>query len=328
MTDTGTPVSGVIFDIKRYAIHDGPGIRTTVFFKGCPLRCRWCHNPESQGPRPEWMLRPERCPEGCEDCLDNCSRLSLHREGGELRWESDTCDFCLACEEACAYEALQLTGRSVSVPELVAEIEKDSIFFDESGGGVTISGGEPLFQPRFLEELLSALKRKGYHLTVDTCGQAEFAVLERIAALADLFLFDLKVMDEETHRRYTGVSNRLILENLTRLCAPGNPVAVRLPLLAGVNDDEENIRALAAFLGRLKGIRRIHLLPYHPGGLEKARRLGEVRLGDVRLGDVRLGEERLGKRRRPERFKTPSRQRLEAIRKTLEQAGFTTQIGG
>lgn len=316
---------GTIFDIKHYAIHDGPGIRTTVFFKGCPLSCDWCHNPESMNPEPEWFLQPERCPPDCSDCVDSCPRSALQRTDEGLQRDPANCTACGACAEACAYEALRLSGRRVSVPELVSEIEKDSIFFEESGGGVTVSGGEPLFQPRFLQALLATLKEQGYHLTVDTCGQADFSVLERVAALTDLFLYDLKVMDEERHRRYTGVSNRLILENLTRLSALGAEVAVRLPLLAGINDDAGNIRALAAFLGRLQGIRGIHLLPYHRGGLEKARRLASGRIGGE---DPAPEGPAVGPSAVKAAFRPPSQQRLEEIHATFIDAGFTTHIGG
>ncbi len=267
-------MTGRVFDIKRFALHDGPGIRTTVFFKGCPLSCQWCHNPEGIGFDRELMLRSGRCAK-CYDCLDACPPGALSKgSAGEIVVDRSKCDLCGRCAEACLSEALEIVGRDVSVPELLAEVEKDRVFYDQSGGGVTFSGGEPLLQPEFLAEALAALRARGLRTAVDTSGFAPPAVLERIASLTDLVLFDLKVLDGAKHLETTGVGNALILENLRRLAGGPTPVWIRIPFIPGVNDDEAAIGRTAEFLASLGSIRRVHVLPYHRGGVAKSGRIG------------------------------------------------------
>jgi pyruvate formate lyase activating enzyme len=219
-------MKGIIFSFKRFSVHDGPGIRQTVFFKGCPLTCRWCHNPESQDIKSEKALR--------KNILDGI-----------------------------AYEQEETIGKLMTVPEIMDEIAKDSIFYDESGGGVTFSGGEPLMQHHFLDELLTACKSAGIHTAVDTTGYASKKVFQKIADKANMFLYDLKHLDDEAHKKYTGVSNKPILENLKYLNDIKKKVIVRFPVIPGINDTEENISAMKEFLGPLKNIREISLLPYH-----------------------------------------------------------------
>jgi len=204
-------IRGTIFDIKKYAIHDGPGIRTTVFFKGCPLRCRWCHNPEGQSSKPEMFVRPSRCLKECSECLSVCEREAISRTEISPVIDRERCNSCGKCAEVCPAEAIEVVGRQMSVQEVMAEVEKDMIFHDESGGGVTFSGGEPLLQPVFLSTLLEKSKEKDIHTTVDTSGYASFEIMEEIAKNVDLFLYDLKIMDEKKHKEYTGKSNKVIL---------------------------------------------------------------------------------------------------------------------
>jgi len=268
--------TGVIFDIQRFSVHDGPGIRTTVFLKGCPLRCLWCHNPEGISPNPELMFFEYRCL-GCGTCAKVCPEGAIRGEPrGKPQVDRMKCLGCGRCAEACPSGAWRLVGKRISVEELLSTLERDVLLYDRSGGGVTFSGGEPLFQPDFLRAALKACKEQGMHTVVDTSGFAPPAVLEEIAPLTDLFLFDLKPMDAEEHRRYTGVPNRLIHENLRRLVELRRPVVVRVPLIPGITDTERNIQALVAFLAELgKGIQRVELLPYHDVA-EKYARLGKA----------------------------------------------------
>jgi pyruvate formate lyase activating enzyme len=273
-------IEGRVLRIERFAIHDGPGIRTTVFLKGCPLRCAWCHSPESQLSSPEFMPRAERCVR-CGACTAVCPHHAVQpaADGGMVT--PDACDTCGACAEACPTGARELVGRSMSVDALMAEIERDRIFYDESGGGVTFSGGEPLMQPVFTLEMLAACRAAGVHVAVDTCGQVDPDVLMEAAGDADLFLFDLKIIDEDRHRAFTGASNFRILQNLERLAAVHSQVLVRFPLIPGVNDDDENVRAMGAFLASLH-LTRVDVLPYHRAGLAKYERLQRpYRLGHV-----------------------------------------------
>lgn len=301
-------MKGIIFDVKRYAIHDGPGIRTTVFLKGCPLQCQWCQNPEGIESGPEIFVRQKRCAEDCDACVSACSQRAISKDGNSIEIDREKCDFCGKCEDACVYEALEIVGREVTVAEALVEMERDRVFFDESGGGITFSGGEPLMQFDFFEALLAEIKKRNIHVTLDTSGYVPFKDLERVSDKVDLFLYDLKIMDDEKHKEYTGVSNRIILENLRKLAEKGKPVAVRIPLISGVNDDDQSIQLLTEYLRSLKNIKYISLLPYHRGGCEKYKNL--------RKQDP-LKE-----------FQPPSGKRIEEIRKILIESGFSVKTGG
>lgn len=263
---------GMIFDVKRYAIHDGPGIRTTVFLKGCPLKCLWCHNPEGIAREQEFMWWKERCTV-CRDCQDVCTRGAISFSDDSLLLDQVECDLCGACVDVCHSQALKLVGKEMTVTQVIKEIEKDMVFYDESGGGVTFSGGEPLMQPNFLLNLLNACKELGIHTSVDTCGYANLDILLKISKHVDLFLYDLKVINDEKHMKFTGVSNKLILENLEKLSKNGQKVIVRFPLVPGVNDEEKDIIELGAFVSSLKSAKELSILPYHKAGFEKLKRL-------------------------------------------------------
>ncbi len=263
---------GTIFAIKRYAIHDGPNIRTTVFFKGCPLSCWWCHNPEGIDPAVALVWDRGKCV-GCSACLQQCPSHSLVAAPEGVVWRRESCLGCGDCVEACPALALEATGREASVDEVMTAVVQDQPFFDQSGGGVTFSGGEPLAQPEFLLSLLKECGRLGIHRAVDTSGFAPADVLLQVAEEADLFLFDLKLMDRDRHRLFTGVFNAPILDNLRLLAERGTPVQVRLPLIAGVNDDVANLQAVGAFVAGLPGVDAVDLLPYHGAAAAKYRKL-------------------------------------------------------
>ncbi|MDD8020779.1 MAG: glycyl-radical enzyme activating protein [Acidobacteriota bacterium] len=268
-------MKGMIFDLKHYAVHDGPGIRTTVFLKGCPLHCRWCQNPEGISPEHELMLMPNRCAR-CGDCVRVCKYQALaQKEDGEVVVDRSRCVFCGDCEAVCQREAIGLVGREVTVEDILAEVEKDRLFFDQSGGGVTLTGGEPLFQPELAEALIDQLSRAGIKVALDTSGYAPEKTFLRLAQKSDLVLFDLKMMDGDQHRKFTGVSNRLILKNLKVLDEIGQAVWIRFPLIPGVNDRRENLKAMADFLLKLKSVKMINVLPYHRGGVGKFHRLNQ-----------------------------------------------------
>ena len=254
--------TGEIFDIKKYAIHDGPGIRTTVFFKGCPLSCWWCHNPEGLDEATQRLYRPERCIE-CKGCLEACSNGAIKKLNGRLQWKAAACGYCQACAKACPAEAVEFVGKTMSVEEVVAEITKDTLFYDQSSGGVTISGGEPFMQPSFLIKLLDTCGQLELHRTVDTSGHVDTRTLLEVATRVDLFLYDLKHMDPQKHFRYTGVTNDIILNNLKLLSRQGNRIIIRLPVIPGINNDEENIDRTGAFVAALPNVVGINILPYH-----------------------------------------------------------------
>lgn len=301
-------MTGRVFDIKRYSIHDGPGIRTTVFLKGCALRCLWCHNPESIDPGPELMHWPGRCAR-CYACVKACPLAAISQDAeGAVAIDRNKCDLCGKCAEACLYDAMQMVGREASVADVMAEVEKDRIFYEQSGGGVTLSGGDPFVQSDFAEALLDACRSRGIRTALDTAGLSPNGLFDRLAAKADIVLYDLKCLDEARHREFTGVSNAPILENLRRLAESGTEIWIRIPLVHGVNDDEDNIRQTIAFLVSLKTIRRVGLLPYHSGGLEKARRTG-------RESHFR-------------KFETPSEERVAGIEAAFREAGFDVRRGG
>ena len=301
---TGT-LSGLVFNVMRFSLHDGPGIRTTVFLKGCPLRCWWCHNPEGQRLEPEVVCFPERCIR-CGDCVRACPHGAL-RLNDHVVHDSDLCRHCGACADACPAAARQLAGRWMTVPEVVAEVLKDQVFFEESGGGVTLSGGEPLMQAPFMEALLAACRARGIHTAVETCGFASSTALRRVSGNVDLFLYDMKLMDSEKHKRCTGADNDRILKNLQMLARGGRAVIVRVPVIPGVNDDWGNLDAMCAFLSPL-GLRRIDLLPYH------------------RIGSGKY--ERLGVPSRMEAVEPPAAEQMETIASRLRRNGFSVRIGG
>ncbi len=273
--------TGEIFDIKKYAIHDGPGIRTTVFFKGCPLSCWWCHNPESLNKATQRFYRRERCI-GCKACLAACPNGAIQEFEGHLRWTAADCRHCRACDAACPAEALQFIGKTMTVGDVIAEITKDTLFYDQSRGGVTISGGEPLMQPSFLMQLLDACGALQLHRTLDTSGHVDTRTLLEAATRTDLFLYDLKHMDPEKHYRYTGVSNDAILANLKQLSRRNARIIIRLPVIPGINADEENIDRTGSFVASLPGVIGINILPYHCAAEAKYKNLGlENKAADV-----------------------------------------------
>jgi len=302
-----TECGGVIFDIKRYAIHDGPGIRTTVFFKGCPLKCLWCHNPESWSIRPEHGLQVNRCI-GCGRCIEVCASGAASQVDGRPVTDVTKCTFCGRCVEECAAGARELIGRHMSADDIMAEIEKDVVFYDQSSGGVTFSGGEPLMQPEFLCELLSRCKSQDIHTTVDTSCYAEPAVVETAREKTDLFLCDIKHMDSETHKRFTGVPNEVILDNVRWLALSGANIILRMPLVPGFNDDASNIEASAKFAASLGCIDRMDILPYNSGGIEKAARLSEH--GELIKSEL------------------PDDDKLKSVRDILQAFGLNVKIGG
>ena len=265
--------TGIIFDIKRYAIHDGPGIRTTVFLKGCPLLCWWCHNPEGLAESAQRFYNADRCI-GCEACIDECPSQALTKDGTGISTDPEVCTACFTCSQVCPSEATQKIGQEISVSDLVMKIEQDRLFYDESGGGVTFSGGEPLEQADFLLELLVECGRLGIHRVVDTSGYADPDQLLAVAEHTDLFLFDLKIIDSDRHRKYTGLPNEAILENLKLLAENGAKLDIRIPVIPGINTDEDNLRQIARFLMSQPGVQKVHLLSYHSTARKKYRQLG------------------------------------------------------
>ena len=261
---------GLIFNIMRFSLHDGPGIRTTVFLKGCPLSCSWCHNPEGRKRKPDLMFFESRCVR-CGECVRACPHGATVLENGAVRI-TGACRACGTCVDVCAAGARELAGRWVTAREVMEEIERDRLFWEESGGGLTFSGGEPLFQPQFLGALLEACRERNIHTAVETCGYASQRVLLRVARRVDLFLFDLKLLNSVKHRLHTGRGNELVLSNLGALAETGREIIIRYPVIPGINADEANVRQMLQFLEKLR-LRRIDLLPFNPAGAEKYRRL-------------------------------------------------------
>ncbi|MHC5034072.1 MAG: glycyl-radical enzyme activating protein [Planctomycetota bacterium] len=274
MSDTDAlAVRGIIFDIQRFCIHDGPGIRTTVFLKGCPLRCAWCHNPEGVAPQPGLSFEPEKCI-GCGYCLRVCPEAAHVLEDGRHILNRDLCAACGVCTEECYAGALERVGREVNVEEALATVLRDTPFYETSGGGMTVSGGEPLLQIEFTEALLTAAKDAGLHCCVETCGHADFSLLERILDSVDLFLYDVKDTDNQRHLDYTGVPNTQIIGNLRALVDRGAAVRLRLPIVPGLNDRPDHFQGVAELVSDLPGLLGVELMPYHRLGLGKLDRLG------------------------------------------------------
>ncbi len=292
---------GVIFNIQKYSVNDGEGIRTIVFFKGCPLKCVWCSNPESQKMESEIFFVEDRCT-GCGRCEKVCG-TGARKDGV---WDRDRCENCLACADACLNEALEVKGEEMTISEIIEEVEKDRVFYENSEGGVTLSGGEPLMQPAFAAALTAELKRKYFDVAIETTGFAQYEDLFEVVKNCDLVMYDIKHMDSAAHKKYTGVPNEKILDNLKRLAASGKNIIVRMPVLGGINADEDNIRKTAAYAAKL-GIKQMDLLPYHRFGEAKYKKLNKQYECEAT---------------------TPSEEEMQRLKAICESYGLTVTIGG
>lgn len=300
----------LIFDIKRYAINDGPGIRTTIFLKGCPLRCVWCHNPEGWTLQPQKLYKKTKCI-GCKSCVDACPQQALELTPDGIRPTGNSCLLCGKCAEECPTTALEMCGKEWSMEALMAEIEKERAIMENSGGGVTLCGGEPLMHSVYTLQILYELGRRGFHRTVDTTLYASQETVEKVAEACELFLIDLKLMDSAKHQLYTGVPNEQILQNIRHLAEKDKDFFIRIPLIEGVNADDENMEVTALFLESLPWQRRtVNLLPYHDVGKDKHRRMWS--------------------RYNPQGFQMtpPSEETLQHCADLLASHGLTVIIGG
>ncbi|MEY8353568.1 glycyl-radical enzyme activating protein [Lachnospiraceae bacterium 54-53] len=293
----------LITDIQKYSIHDGEGIRTTVFFKGCPLSCSWCHNPETQSYSRQLLFQAERCT-GCQSCVKACPTGAVSIENGIAVTEEKLCLSCGICTDCCLQNIRNISGRHYTTDELVHEIEKDKAFYEQSNGGVTFSGGEVLSQDMdYLEELLERLFRRGFRINVDTCGHVSYDSIKRVLPYVNTFLYDMKIMDAGLHKTHTGADNALILDNLKRLSREDATLWIRIPVIGGVNDTMGNMEQTAEFLkGEDIPAEQINLLPYHSTGSGKYRRLSRGYRGEV--------------------FYAPSAEQLEGFAAVFKEYGF------
>ena len=249
-----------IFEIKKFAVHDGDGIRTTVFFKGCPLKCVWCHNPEGIDFKPQLAYYEQKCV-NCGECVDACLQKAHYIKDGIHIFEREKCIGCEKCESVCVGNALTFYGKEMSVSELIPILLEDKEFYYSSNGGVTLSGGECLMQADFCEELLKELKNNAVHTAVDTCGFVSKEVIDKVIPYTDIFLYDLKAYSEETHIKCTGFSNEIILENLKYIDSKNKKIEIRIPFVPDYNSEE--IEKIAEFLKKLKNLTKVRVLPYH-----------------------------------------------------------------
>lgn len=299
----------LVINIQKCSIHDGPGIRSTIFFKGCPLECIWCHNPESQEYTKEVLYNEEKCT-NCKTCKSKCPESAIYEEYDKICLNKDKCKHCETCLDYCLNNAREIVGKEYSVGDLVKEIKKDMMFYEQSHGGVTLSGGEVMTQDiEYIQQLIDSLTSKGIHVAIDTCGYAKSENYEKIAKKADLFLYDIKFIDEEKHIKYTGKSNDLILNNLKLLSQEGANINIRIPLIKGMNVDDENkeVKNIIEFLKPLN-IKKVNLLPYHNIGMHKYKKLYKEYEG------IELEK--------------PSDEKLEEIKALFIENNFDTKIGG
>lgn len=300
-------MESLVFNIQKYSIHDGEGIRTTVFFKGCPMTCKWCHNPESQSYRPSILQNIEKCT-SCKKCMELCPEGAITYEAGKIKTAEDKCTLCEKCADACLNNAREIVGKKYTLDEIMKEIGKDKLFYEQSGGGITLSGGEIMTQDMdYIMSILKKCHRLGYRVNIDTCGHAKFENFEKLLPYVDTFLYDIKHMDNDIHRTLTGVDNEFVLGNLRKLSEKGAKINIRMPLVEGINSSDEHIDKVIDFLKDLK-ILKVNLLPYHNTGKSKYERLDMVYEGDD--------------------YSAPSSERMEAIKAKFEANNFCTQIGG
>lgn len=300
-----------VFNVQKYSIHDGDGIRTTIFFKGCPVNCAWCHNPESQRFDKELLYFKDRCT-GCGKCVQRCPNGANTMVDGKAELDRSKCNACGICADWCITQARDIAGKEYTVKELVKEAEKDRQFYEESGGGITLSGGEVMSQDMdYIEQLCRILHNKGYSVNIDTCGYAPYEDFKRILPYVDTFLYDIKAMDKETHEKYIGVDNTLILENLKKLSADGARINIRIPTVVGVNATEEFMMDVVNFLkGNNISVAQVNLLPYHNTGKHKYSKL-----------DREYDTEGL--------MEKPSAESMELFKNIFVKNGFNnTKIGG
>ncbi len=298
---------GKIFDIKQFAVHDGPGIRTTVFFKGCPLSCWWCHNPEGIDESDDLFYYESKCIL-CGDCVEVCPEDAVKKADGKISIDREKCSLCGDCAKICPTTALKLAGKNVSVDGVMEKTEKSTVFYDTSDGGVTLSGGEPFLQFDFMKELIERCKEKDIQVTVDTCGHVDKEKFEAVLDDVDLFLYDLKLMDDDLHKRYTGITNEIILENLETLLGDNEGEAIiRLPLVGGITDTEENIEEIINFLSPFSGIKEIDLLVYH---------------------DVKEKYDKLGMDYKITSSRSVHEERVKEIKQKFKSEGYRVKVGG
>ena len=298
-----------IVNIQRYSIHDGDGIRTTVFFKGCALNCWWCHNPESQSFKKEVMCNREKC-SGCFACTKVCEHNKPDYNKSIAYYDREKCELCETCLDYCINNAREVVGKEYTVSELIKEIEKDSMFYESSFGGVTLSGGEVMMQDiEYLVQLLKKLKKKGYNIAIDTCGYAPESNYEKVLPYIDTFLYDIKLMDNEKHKKYMGKGNELIFRNLEFLSNNGANIYIRIPIIGTVNDEDKDINEVINYLKEKISVKQVNLLPYHNIAASKYDRLDMIYLG--------------------KEFSIPSKERMEELKDRFIKNGFAnTRIGG
>lgn len=268
-------MKGILFDIQKFSIHDGPGIRTAIFLKGCSLHCFWCHNPESIHPSPQVMFFPDKCI-GCRQCVQACPNQAHSDENGSRIFQRPLCISCGKCAEVCPSGALILSGKEMTSAEVLEEIEQDLLFYRTSSGGATFTGGEPLLQADFLREVLQGCKERKIHTAIETAGNVPWEAYEKVLPYTDLFLHDIKVMDSAKHREATGAHNMLCLENIRRLAAAGADIRIRVPVISGFNDTPEDMTAVRDFTDSLSVRPPVELLPFHRMGLTKYQGLGQT----------------------------------------------------